>query len=124
MPDRAMDESLIGGFLNRLKESGEGAFNKLSEQLLENPLFLDAMRRTLEAKGQMDRTISGTLDFVNLPSKNDMGRILEEIEALSAKVSKQQRSMAQIEQDMAVVKALVERLTATRARKPPAGPKR
>jgi len=124
MPDRAMDESLIGGFLNRLKESGEGAFNRLSEQLLENPLFLDAMRRTLEAKGQMDRTISGTLDFVNLPSKNDMGRILEEIEALSAKVSKQQRSMAQIEQDMAVVKALVERLTATRARKPPAARKR
>jgi hypothetical protein len=124
MPDRATDESLIGAFLNRLKESGEGAFNRLSEQLLENPLFLDAMRHTLEAKGQMDRTISGTLDFVNLPSKNDIGRIVEELESLSAKIAKQQRSMAQIEQDMAVVKALVERLTVTRARKPPASRKR
>jgi hypothetical protein len=72
----------------------------------------------------MDRTISGTLDFVSLPSKNDIGRIVEELEALSAKVTKQQRSMAQIEQDMAVVKALVERLTVTRARKAPAARKR
>ncbi len=117
MPDQTTDESLIGGFLNRLKESGEGAFNKLSEQLLENPVFLDAMRRTLEAKGQVDRTISGTLDFVNLPSKNDLTRILDELESLSARVAKQQRSIAQIEQDMAVTKALVERLIAVKTRR-------
>lgn len=108
-------ESLIGGFLGRLKESGEGAFNKLSEQLLENPVFLDALRRTLVAKGQVGRTISGTLDFVNLPSKNDFGRLLEELEAVSARIARQQKAIAQIEQDVAVVKALVERLTAKRA---------
>jgi hypothetical protein len=114
-------ESLIGGFLSRLKESGEGAFNKLSEQLLENPVFLDALRRTLEAKGQVDRTISGTLDFVNLPSKNDFGRMLEELEDVSARIARQQKAIAQIEQDMAVVKALVERLTAKRAHTRSAG---
>ena len=117
MSDYTTDESLIGSFLNRLKESGEGAFNKLSEQLLENPVFLDAMRRTLEAKGQVDRTISGTLDFVNLPSKNDFTRIAEELESVSARLAKQQRSITQIEQDLAVTKALVERLTASKARR-------
>jgi archaellum component FlaC len=111
MPDRAMDESLIGGFLNRLKESGEGAFNKLSEQLLENPVFLDAMRRTLEAKGQVDRTISGTMDLVNLPSKNDVSRIVEELESMSARLGKQQKAIASLEHDVKVIKTLVETIS-------------
>jgi hypothetical protein len=115
MTDHAAD-SLIGGFLSRLKESGEGAFNKLSEQLLENPVFLDAMRRTLEAKGQVDRTVSGTLDFVNLPSKNDFARVVEVLESLAGKVAAQQRALTQIEQDVVVVKSLVEGLVAARAR--------
>jgi hypothetical protein len=112
-------ESLIGGFLGRLKESGEGAFNKLSEQLLENPLFLDALRRTLDAKGSVDRTISGTLDFVNLPSKNDFSQLFEELASLSTRLARQQRSIAQIEQDLMVVKTLVESLTAARSRARP-----
>jgi len=117
MTEHTSADTLIGGFLSRLRDSGEGAFNRLSEQLLENPVFLDAMRRTLEAKGQVDRTISGTLDLMQLPSKNDTARVTEMLEDLSMRVVKQQRALAQIEQDVAVIKALVERLTATRARR-------
>jgi hypothetical protein len=102
----------IGSFINRLKESGEGAFNKLSEQLLETPVFLDAMRHTIEAKSQVDRTMSGALDFVNLPSKNDVQRLLESLDGLGATVRKQERTLAALEHQMAVVKALVEKLTA------------
>lgn len=112
MSDHASTDSLIGGFLSRLKESGEGAFNALSEQLLETPLFVDAMRRTLEAKGQVDRTISASLDLVNLPSKNDVQHILGEVEALSARVAKQQRTLATLDHNLAVVKALVEKIAA------------
>jgi uncharacterized coiled-coil protein SlyX len=119
MAEHTSADTLIGGFLSRLRDSGEGAFNRLSEQLLENPVFLDALRRTLEAKGQVDRTISGTLDLMQLPSKNDTQRVTEMLEEISTRVAKQQRMLTQIEQDVAVVKALVERLTATRARRAP-----
>ena len=70
----------ITTLMNHLKESGESAFNRLSEQLLDNPVFMNAMQRTLQAKTQVDKTVSGTLDFVNVVSKNDVQRILEEIE--------------------------------------------
>jgi hypothetical protein len=116
MSDHASTDSLIGGFLARLRESGEGAFAALSEQLLETPLFVDALRRTLAAKGQVDRTISGTLDLVNLPSKNDMQRIVSDVETLAARVAKQQRTLATLDHNLAVVKALVEKIAADLAR--------
>jgi len=117
MPDQTSTDSLIGSIVARLKDSGEGAFNKLSEQLLENPLFLDAMRRTLAAKGQVDRTISGTMDLVNLPSKNDVARLIDDLEALTGKLAKQERALAKIEQDLVVTKTLVEGLVAAKRRR-------
>lgn len=117
MPDQTSTDSLIGSIVARLKDSGEGAFNKLSEQLLENPLFLDALRRTLVAKGQVDRTISGTMDLVNLPSKNDVARLIDDLEALTGKLAKQERALAKIEQDLVVTKTLVEGLVAAKRRR-------
>ena len=111
MPDQTSTDSLIGSIVARLKDSGEGAFNKLSEQLLENPLVLDALRRTLVAKGQVDRTISGTMDLVNLPSKNDVTRIVEELESMSARLGKQQKAIASLEHDVKVIKTLVETIS-------------
>jgi hypothetical protein len=114
--DQPTPDKMIGALVGRLMESGEGAFNKLSEQLLANPLFLDAMRRTLEAKGQVDKTISGTMDLVNLPSKNDMSRIIEDLETLGGRMAKQERVLAKIEQELQALKSMVEGLAAPRPR--------
>jgi hypothetical protein len=100
----------ISTLMSQLKESGETAFNRLSEQLLENPLFMKAMQRTLEAKSQVDKTVSGTLDFVNVVSKNDVQRILEEVEALSAKVGRTQRAVASMERLLEEMKATLDKL--------------
>jgi len=115
--DQPTPDRMIGTLIGRLMESGEGAFNKLSEQLLANPLFLDAMRRTIEAKGQVDKTISGTMDLVNLPSKNDVARLIDDLEALTGKLAKQERALAKIEQDLVVTKTLVEGLVAAKRRR-------
>jgi len=96
--------------MNHLKESGESAFNRLSEQLLENPLFMTAMQRTLQAKSQVDKTVAGTFDFVNVVSKNDVQRILEEMEALSAKVGRTQRAVASMERLLEEMKAALDKL--------------
>jgi predicted DNA-binding ArsR family transcriptional regulator len=115
--DQPTPDKMIGALIGRLMESGEGAFNKLSEQLLANPLFLDAMRRTIEAKGHVDKTISGTMDLVNLPSKNDISKIMEDIETLAGKMAKQERVLAKVEQDLIVTKTLVEGLVAAKRRR-------
>lgn len=100
----------IAAFVNQLKESGETAFNRLSEQLLENPLFMKALQRTVEAKGQVDRTVAGTMDFVNVVSKNDVQRILDEIEELSNKVGRTQRAVASMERLLEEMKSAIDKM--------------
>jgi chaperonin cofactor prefoldin len=109
-----MPSDPIGTLLNQIKNSGESAFNRLSEQLLENPLFMQALQRTLEAKGTVDKTVSGTLDFVNVVSKNDIQRLLEEIEDLSAKVGRTQRAVDSMERLLEEMKASIDKLAKPR----------
>jgi hypothetical protein len=112
------DDRTIGRFIDRLKESGETAFNKLSEQLLENPAFLAAFRRAAEAKGQVDKTVSGTMDFINLPSKNDVQRVMEELSSIGVQLARQQNALARIEQAVERVVADVKALGARPAPTP------
>jgi len=72
---------------------------------------MTAMQRTVQAKSQVDRTVAGTLDFVNVVSKNDVQRILEEMEALSAKVGRTQRAVASMERLLEEMKASLDKLT-------------
>jgi ribosomal 50S subunit-associated protein YjgA (DUF615 family) len=103
------NESVISSLLGRLKDSGEQVVNEISQQLLENPTFLAALRRSIEAKDRVAQTISGTMDFVNLPSKNDVAAVMALLERLSLRMSTQQRSLAAIEQRLDQMKAATER---------------
>ncbi len=109
--NEAEAETTVRSLLGRLKDSGEQVINELSQQLLENPTFLAALRRSIEAKDRVGRTISGTMDFVNLPSKNDMAAIMEAIEHLGLRVAKQERALAAIEQRLEEIKAALAALS-------------
>jgi hypothetical protein len=109
MADPKDEAGLVSGFLNKLKSSGEAAFQELSNELLENELFLSAMRKSLEAKSHVDKTVSGTMDFMSLPSKNDVAKVLEEIEGLRSRLVKQQRMLKSLEQSVAELKELLAR---------------
>ena len=98
MADETTNENAVTSLLDRLKDSGEQVLNDLSQRLLDNPTFLAALRRSIEAKDRVGRTISGTMDFVNLPSKNDVTAIMEAIEHLGLRVANQQRMLTSIEQ--------------------------
>ncbi len=102
-------EKTVRSLLGRLKDSGEQVFNELSQQLLDNPTFLAALRRSVEAKERVGRTISGTMDFVNLPSKNDVAALMEALEHLSIRVAKQDRALAAIQQRLDEIKAAVDK---------------
>ncbi len=105
----AETETTARSLLGRLRDSGEQALNELSQKLLENPTFLTALRRSVEAKESLGRTISGTMDFVNLPSKNDVAALMEALEHLSIRVAKQDRALAAILQRLDEIKAAVDK---------------
>ena len=105
-----VNDDLLLDCFNRLKESGESTFNRLSEQLLETPMFMSAFRRAVEAKGSVDRTVSGAMDFMNLPSKNDFERVLEEVNTIGAQLTRQQKTLAGIEQALAQIQTRLAQL--------------
>ncbi len=103
----AETEATARSLLGRLRDSGEQALNELSQKLLENPTFLTALRRSVEAKESLGRTISGTMDFVNLPSKNDMAAIKEAVEHLGIRLARQERALAAIDKKLDEIKSLL-----------------
>ncbi len=119
MADDTANESAVLSLLDRLKDSGEQVFNELSQRLLENPTFLAAMRRSIEAKERVGRTISGTMDFVNLPSKNDVSAIMEAIEHLGLRLASQQRAVAAIEKRLDEIKDMLAAMSETTGRNEP-----
>lgn len=115
MADDTEKDNAVSSLLGRLKGSGEQVFNELAQQLLENPTFLAALRRSIEAKERVGRTISGTMDFVNLPSKNDMTAIQAALEHLDVRLAQQQRLLAAIEQRLDEMRAALETLSRAQA---------
>jgi ribosomal 50S subunit-associated protein YjgA (DUF615 family) len=113
--DDTEKDNAVSSLLGRLKGSGEQVFNELAQQLLENPTFLAALRRSIEAKERVGRTISGTMDFVNLPSKNDMTAIQAALEHLDVRLAQQQRLLAAIEQRLDEMRAALETLSRAQA---------
>jgi len=103
------DAGPIGSFLASLKNSGQAAFDELSAQLLENELFLAGLKKSLEAKGRVDKTVGETLDFMSLPSKNDVARLLEEIAGIRKRLVQQQRALGNLEQGVQELKELLTR---------------
>ena len=109
MSDKESPASLISGFLGKLKDSGEAAFEELSSQLMENPIFMKALKKGLETKGDIDNKVSGAMDFMNLPSKNDVAKLLEEIERVRSRMAKQQRMLKNVQSEMEEMKKLLNK---------------
>jgi hypothetical protein len=109
MTEPKSETSTISGLLAKLKSSGEAAFEELSNELMENELFLSAMKKSLEAKSRVDRTVSGTLDFINLPSKNDVSGLMEEMAGIRSRLVKQQRMLKELQASVDEIKSLLSR---------------
>jgi hypothetical protein len=109
MAEKESPASLIGEFLGKLKNSGEAAFEELSSQLMENPVFMSALKKGLETKGKVDKSVSTAMDFMNLPSKNDVAKLLEEIERVRSRMAKQQRMLKKVESELEEVKGLLKK---------------
>lgn len=70
----------------KLYEVGEENLARMTEELLSNPAFSEAMGKTLrnaaETKGKVDENIAVLLGLLNLPSKADYDRLLAKVETV------------------------------------------
>lgn len=88
MSERKGDENLVSELVGKLRGAGEETFNQLAGQLMQNETFLSVMQQSLSAKQQVDSAVSGTMDFVNLPSKNDISAIVDRLDAISTRLAR------------------------------------
>jgi len=65
---------------------GEEKLGRFAEDLLSTPhvaeAFSAALRRAFETKGRVDRNVQTVLGLLNLPSRADLTRLLNKLEAI------------------------------------------
>ncbi len=95
---------------------------KLAEELLQNPLFAQALgaalQKGIETKGRVDRNIETVLGLLNLPSRADLRRINTKIEVLQGTLANLSRQMEKL---VAAEERRRVRRAARRAQQSPGG---
>ena len=74
---------------------------------MENELFLSAMKKSLEAKSHVDKTVSGTMDFVHVPAALATGSSGFRTAAIRSRQVKQQRLLKQLQQGVDEIKSML-----------------
>ena len=82
MADRKQPDSLW----QRLVGAGEERLGQFAEEILSSPHVTDALagalRRAAQTKGQVDRNMQALLSALNLPTRADLNRVVNKVEAL------------------------------------------
>ena len=76
MSDR--DKSVI----DRLRARGEEVFTQVSNELMMNPRFIQAMQTALKGKATVDVMVAEALKTMNLPTRTEFKRALSRVESL------------------------------------------
>jgi hypothetical protein len=82
MADRKQPDSLW----QRLVGAGEERLGQFAEEMLSSPHVTEALagalRKAAQTKGQVDRNMQAVLSALNLPTKADLTRVVNKVEAL------------------------------------------
>lgn len=82
MADRKQPDSLW----QRLVGAGEERLGQFAEEILSSPHVTEALagalRRAAQTKGQVDRNMQAVLSALNLPTRTDLARVVNKVEAL------------------------------------------
>jgi hypothetical protein len=82
MADRKQPESLW----QRIVGAGEERLGQFAEEILASPhvteTLASALRRAARTKGQVDKNMQLVLSALNLPTRGDLNKIVNKVEAL------------------------------------------
>jgi hypothetical protein len=98
------------GLRDRLSTAGEEAFGELAQNLLENPLFNQALATALGAGERVLQAQRSAMTALNVPSGTDIERLERRVRSLSDRLELLEDRLDEVGDDMA---ALRRRLAAS-----------
>lgn len=124
MADRKQPDSLW----QRLVGAGEERLGQFAEEILSSPHVTDALagalRRAAQTKGQVDRNMQALLSALNLPTRGDLNRVVNKVEALQGSLVNVNIKLDRLLAAQAAAKAASPPPRAAKPRKPKAAPPR
>jgi polyhydroxyalkanoate synthesis regulator phasin len=72
--------------LDRLRQRGEEVFTQVSNELMMNPRFIQAMQTAMRGKETVDYGITQALKTMNLPTRTEFKRALSRVDSLETEV--------------------------------------
>lgn len=92
---------LTNPMVKRFMEAGEAQVNRLTNQLLANEKFLQAIQnvvsKTLSARGSLDKSLKSALATMNLPSTADVETIASRLDDLDRTLTELSARLARLE---------------------------
>ena len=125
MADRKQPDSLW----QRLVGAGEERLGQFAEEILSSQHVTEALagalRRAAHTKGQVDRNMQALLSALNLPTRADLNRVVNKVEALQGSLVNVNIKLDRLIAAQAAAKAAPPPAPrATRAKKPKHAPPR
>jgi hypothetical protein len=77
-----------GSFVGRLAGKGEGAVNRLVDELGKNPRVTDALGKAMSAKGRVDSASRRTLSQIGLAAADELKDLRKQIERLERRLAR------------------------------------
>jgi polyhydroxyalkanoate synthesis regulator phasin len=74
------------GIFDRLRARGEEVLSQVSNELMQNEHFMKAMQGALQGKQKLDQAVGRALKTMNVPTRSEVKRALQRIEALEEEV--------------------------------------
>jgi polyhydroxyalkanoate synthesis regulator phasin len=71
---------------DRLRARGEEVLSQVSNELMQNEHFMKAMQGALQGKQKLDQAVGRALKTMNVPTRTEVKRALQRIEALEEEV--------------------------------------
>ena len=98
--DRPADEH---GLRDRLSTAGEGALGELAQNLLENPLFSQAVAAALGAGERALQAQRSAMTALNIPATSDMERLERRLRSMSDRIEELEDRIDELADDVAAL---------------------
>lgn len=95
------------GIRDRLSSAGEDAFGELAHNLLENPLFNQALATALGAGERALQAQRSALTALNIPSGNDIERLERRLRSVSDRIETVEDRLDEIAIELAALRKRV-----------------
>ena len=101
------------GIRDRLSSAGEDAFGELAHNLLENPLFNQALATALGAGERALQAQRSALTALNIPSSGDLERIERRLRSVSDRIEELEDRLDDVGMELAALRKRVADAAAT-----------